>query len=330
MPLPFALNHVNLWLLQDGQGWAIVDTGYGMPGIQERWDRILEDLGLPITRILVTHCHPDHIGLAAWLQARTGAPVTMTLGEFDGAHHFWHGHGRSWKREALEQFRLHGLGQEWLEAIETAPDTYRAGVPSLPQHFQRIIDGDRMEIGSRTWTVHVGHGHSPEHAGLHCEEAGVFISGDMVLPSITTNISVPARSPKDDALSRYLASLGRFRALPGKTLVLPSHGRPFRGLHQRLDALMAHHEDRLRILESVCQEARSAADILDDLFGRTLDRHQIMFAMGEAIAHLNHLEHRGRLSSRLGRDGILRFQACSPGAWTRERELSDPDPGRSS
>jgi glyoxylase-like metal-dependent hydrolase (beta-lactamase superfamily II) len=144
---------------------------------------------------------------------------------------------------------------------------------------------------------------------LHCEEAGVFISGDMVLPTITTNISVQAVSPKDDPLARYLASLDRFRSIPDETLVLPSHGRPFPGLHKRLDTLGNHHADRLRVVEAACREARSAADILGDLFDRPLDGHQIIFAMGEAIAHLNHLEHQGRLRSRLGSDGILRFQA---------------------
>jgi glyoxylase-like metal-dependent hydrolase (beta-lactamase superfamily II) len=314
MPLPFALNHVNLWLIQDRAGWAIVDTGYGTPEALEHWSTILRNLDRPITRILVTHCHPDHVGLAAWLQERTGAPVAMTLGEFYGAQSFWHGPGRTWKQDALEQFRLHGLAQEWLEAIAADPDSYRAGVPALPHHFQRMLEGDQLEIGGRSWTVRVGHGHSPEHAGLHCEEAGVFISGDMVLPTITTNISVQSGSPKDDPLARYLASLNRFRSIPEETLVLPSHGRPFLGLHQRLDVLGQHHADRLRILEAACQEPRSAADILGDLFDRTLDSHQLIFAMGEAIAHLNHLEHQGRLSSQLGSDGILRFQAWRPGS----------------
>lgn len=309
MPLPFALNHVNLWLLPDGGGWAIVDTGYGIPEAQAHWDAILQGLGGPITQILVTHGHPDHVGLAAWLQERTGAPVTMTLGEFYGAQLFWHGLGRSWKQDALELFRLHGLSPAWQEAIGADRDSYRGGVPALPSHFRRMLEGDRLAIGERTWTVHVGHGHSPEHAGLHCAEAGVFISGDMVLPTITTNISVPALSPGEDTLARYLASLERFRAIPEDTLVLPSHGRPFRGLHPRLDALRNHHADRLRILEAACQEARSAADLLGALFERPLDRHQIIFAMGEAIAHLNHLGARGRLESRLGSDGILRFAA---------------------
>jgi len=324
MPLPFALNHVNLWLLQDREGWAIVDTGYGIPEAQEHWNSVLQDLGQPITQILVTHCHPDHVGLAAWLQECTGAPVTMTLGEFYGAQLFWHGSGRSWKQDALEQFRLHGLGQDWLEAIQADHDSYRGGVPALPRHFQRMMEGDRLDIGGRSWTVHVGHGHSPEHAGLHCEESGVFISGDLVLPTITTNISVPAVSPKDDPLARYLASLDRFRSIPDETLVLPSHGRPFLGLHQRLDALGHHHADRLQVLEAACQEARPAADILGDLFDRQLDSHQIIFAMGEAIAHLNHLECQGRLSSRLGSDGIIRFQSRPPGSTGRAKMIALP------
>ena len=314
MPLPFALNHVNLWLLEDEGGWAIVDTGYGTPETMAHWDQLLDTLaqgprGNHITRILVTHGHPDHVGLAAWLQDRTGAPVAMTLGEFYGAQVFWHGLGHSWKQEALAQFRLHGLSEDRLQAIQASRDSYRAGVPHLPRHYQRLQDGDRIEIGGRTWQVCIGHGHSPEHAGLFCQSAGVFISGDMVLPTITTNVSVPASSPDDDPLARYLASLDRFQTLPDATLVLPSHGRPFLGLHERLEALRSHHAGRLGILQASCREPRCAADVLGELFGRELDSHQTIFAMGEAIAHLNHLEHRGSLRRTLGADGILRFVA---------------------
>ena len=310
MPLPFALNHVNLWLIEDGPGWTLVDTGYGLPATLDHWDRLLADLEGPVTRILVTHGHPDHVGLAAWLQARTGAPIHMTLGEYFGAQFFWRGLERGWKEEALEHFRRHGLGEEALEALRTSPDTYRAGVPDLPRTFERLVEGDSLGLGGRTWTVRVGHGHSPEHASFLCEAAGILISGDMVLPSITTNISVSALAPGEDALARYLASLRRLRDLPEDLLVLPSHGRPFRGLQARLDALEAHHAERLRLLEAACREPRSAADILKALFGRALDSHQMVFAMGEAIAHLNHLERQGRLRQTLQEDGILRFQAA--------------------
>lgn len=311
MPLPFALDHVNLWLVADGNGWAAVDTGYDLPATRDHWTALLAGLGGPVTRILVTHGHPDHVGLAAWLQARTGAPVAMTFGEFYGAQALRHGLRRSWKEEALDQFRVHGLPEARLEAIRAEPDSYRAGVPRLPRRFARLVDGDQLALGGRAWTVLAGHGHSPEHASFHSGAAGVLISGDMVLPTITTNISVPALSPEDDPLARYLASLKRLRALPEDTLVLPSHGRPFRGLHGRLDALEAHHAERLRILEAACRAPRSAADVLPVLFRRPLDAHQTIFAMGEAIAHLNHLAHRGRLAAVPGADGILRFQATA-------------------
>ncbi len=313
MPLPFALNHVNLWLIEDGPDWTLVDTGYGLPATLDLWETLLASLHGPVTRILVTHGHPDHVGLAAWLQARTGAPIHLTLGEYFGAQFFWRGLERGWKQEALEHFRRHGLDEDALEALRISPDTYRAGVPELPRTFERLVDGDRLEIGGRTWTVLVGHGHSPEHASFVCEASGILISGDMVLPTITTNISVSALAPGEDALARYLASLRRLRALPDDLLVLPSHGRPFRGLHARLDALEAHHAERLRLLEAACREPRSAADILGALFGRALDSHQMVFAMGEAIAHLNHLEQRHRLARTLGGDGVLRFQALPQG-----------------
>ena len=258
MPLPFALDHINLWLLEDdadGQpGWTIVDTGYALYAVKACWEKILAHLadtprGGRIARIIVTHFHPDHVGLAAWLQEKTGAPVHMTLGEYLTAHAVWHetaGHGM---QPMLEQFRRHGLDAERVAALAKRTGAYNRGVPALPAAYCRLFDQDEFTIGEHRWQVRVGYGHSPEHAALYSCNIGVLISGDMLLPKISTNISVFAVTPTADALAHYLDSIDRYRALPEDTLVLPSHGLPFYGMHERVAAQHAHHEERLRVLE---------------------------------------------------------------------------------
>lgn len=308
MPLPFQLDHINLWLLRDGKGWAIVDTGFPSDEVRGIWEQVFDQLDGPVTRLVVTHFHPDHLGLATWLMERTGAPLYMTTGEFLTAHAVWHEVGGHGARFMVEQFRQNGLDGELLGKFEKRGSGYRQAVPSLPESYHRLMDGDNLEIDGRSWEIKVGYGHAPEHAALYCRELDVLISGDMLLPKITTNISVFAATPDADALGWYLDSLTRMAGeIPGQTLVLPSHGLPFTGVQARVEDLCAHHDDRLRALEEKCTAPQSAAEVLGTLFPRALDTHQMMFAMGEAIAHLNHLEKAGRLSRNLGADGVFRF-----------------------
>jgi len=312
MPLPFALDHINLWLLADernGQpAWTIVDTGYGLDNVRALWEQILGRLAAPVVRIIVTHFHPDHVGLAHWLSEKTNAPVWMTAAEYLTAHAVFHessGHGTA---PMLRQFARHGLDGERLAALEKRSNSYARGVPALPHTYTRMFNGDRFTIGGKLWQVRVGFGHSPEHASLYCADKGVLLSGDMLLPKISTNISVFAVTPGADSLALYLESLDRDLELPAETLVLPSHGLPFTGIHNRVAAQHAHHEERLRVLEEACTEPRSAADLLATLFPRELDTHQVMFAMGEAIAHLNRLEYAGKLAGSEGADGVIRYR----------------------
>lgn len=309
MPLPFQLDHINLWLLRDGEGWSIVDSGFPDDGVRSTWQNILKTLEGPVKRLIVTHFHPDHLGLASWLQAETGAELWMTSGEFLTAHAVWHEVGGHGARFMVEQFRQHGLGAELLDKFATRGSGYRKAVPALPEHYRRVKAGDELRVGCHTWQTIIGYGHAPEHLALYCAELGVLISGDMLLPKISTNISVFAATPAADALRWYLDSLDEMaQEIPQETLVLPSHGLPFTGVQTRVAALHAHHEDRLRALETHCEEApKSAAESLDVLFGRALDTHQTMFAMGEAIAHLNYLEQAGRLSRNIDADGVIRY-----------------------
>jgi glyoxylase-like metal-dependent hydrolase (beta-lactamase superfamily II) len=307
MPLPFALNHINLWLLDDGEAVTIVDTGFGLPPIQETWSQILAALDRPVSRIVVTHCHPDHLGLADWLSQQTGAPVHMTHGEFLGGHALWSQLPGYCIDDMLLQFRRHGLDETRLAALGGRGNAYKKGVPSLPRCYERMVDGSRLEIGGHDWEVIVGTGHSPEHAALYCADLEVLISGDMLLPSISTNISVFAATPHDDALGRFLNSISRFKRLSDRTLVLPSHGRPFTGIHARVDQLHEHHRERCDALLAACATPRSAGDLLETLFQRELDTHQVMFAMGEAIAHLNYLVQRRELREVTDEGGVARY-----------------------
>lgn len=312
MPLPFALDHINLWLLDDEidgrPALTIVDTGYGTDNVRTLWEGILDRLSLPVKQIVVTHFHPDHVGLAQWLSERTGAPVCMTAAEYLTAHAVFHetsGHGT---QPMLRQFARHGLDAERLAALEKRSNSYARGVAALPHSYVRLCAGDRLTIGGHLWRIRVGFGHSPEHASLYCADKGVLLSGDMLLPKISTNISVFAVTPGADSLALYLDSLDRDRELPAETLVLPSHGLPFTGIHNRVAAQHAHHEERLRVLEDACTEPHSAADLLATLFPRELDTHQVMFAMGEAIAHLNRLEYAGKIAKCESADGVVRYR----------------------
>ena len=307
MPLPYALDHINLWMLDDDNGVVIIDTGFGLDSVRSAWDSILRQTARPINGIVVTHCHPDHVGLADWLSERNGAPIFMTQGEFLGAHALWQQVPGYAVPDMVAQFRAHGLDEARLGALETRGNAYRRGVPSLPRAFRRMFAGDLLNIGDDSWQVIIGFGHSPEHVSLYCERLGVLISGDMLLPRISTNVSVYAATPDDDPLTWFLESLQRIKDLPDDTLVLPSHGKPFRGLRARIDQLEAHHRERCDALIAALDVPRSAAELLTTLFPRELDTHQVMFAMGEAVAHLNYLAARKEVARQVDREGRTRF-----------------------
>jgi glyoxylase-like metal-dependent hydrolase (beta-lactamase superfamily II) len=309
MPLPFALDHINLWLLRDADGWTIVDCGFGSDPTRAAWDAIFEHYS-PITRVIATHYHPDHVGLAGWLTRRWHVDLWMTEAEYLTAHAVWEGVA-GYGGDALERlFKSHGLDAEGVAAIGRRGNAYRRSVTELPMTFRRMTDGDRIRIGAHDWRVIVGYGHAPEHAALFCEELGILISGDMLLPKISTNTSVWSTEPEGDPVGQFLKSISRFTELPADTLVLPAHGLPFRGIDARVAALHQHHRDRLRELRDACRGApKTAAEVLPVLFRRQLDSHQLYFAMGEAIAHLNRLLAEGAVTRSHGADGIHRFAA---------------------
>ncbi len=309
MPLPFALDHINLWLLEDGDGWTIIDCGLGNELTRGHWQQVFDRYlaGKPVRRIICTHCHPDHAGNADWLTRRFRAGFWMAQGEYMTAHAL-SDEQAGFDFEAInEMFRRNGLSGEQLAKMRERRGGYRKGVPEFPRSYHRLLEGMTITIGGRAWRIIMGYGHSPEHAALYCDELQLLVSGDMVLPRISTNVSVAVTDPQGNPLKLFLDSLERYLELPAATLILPSHGLPFRGLHRRIGQLQEHHRLRLGELLAVCDAPRAAVDVLSTLFRRDLDAHQLSFAMGEAMAHLHFLQYHGDLARQVGTDGIIRF-----------------------
>jgi len=270
--------------------------------------------GLPILRVVVTHMHPDHIGLAHWLCERWSTPehecrLWISATDYHTARLASQSTVAFGGEGAARFFASHGLTDpESLEKIRGRANYFPTLVPAVPPRFRRMQDGDLLAIGGRSWRCISGYGHAPEHISLYCEEVDVLISGDMMLPRISTNVSVYEMEPEANALERFLTSIDKFRPLPDDTLVLPSHGKPFRGLHPRIRQLHEHHRERLdEVMEASREKAVSAWDILPILFKRPLDLHQTTFAMGESVAHLHALWHAGKLRRVRDDEGVWRF-----------------------
>jgi glyoxylase-like metal-dependent hydrolase (beta-lactamase superfamily II) len=320
MALPFALNHINIWLLRDRldgrEGWTVVDTCIDRPESRAGWTQAFaaELDGLPVLRVLVTHMHPDHVGLAHWLCERWSTPgrecsLWMSAADYQAARYACQIVSSFGGERLADYFRSHGMTDPGdLEQVRNRKSYYSNLVPALPLSYIRLMDGARLTIGGRTWRCIAGYGHSTEHIALYCEQINVLISGDMVLPRISTNVSVYEIEPEADALTLFLDSIDRFLPLPEDALVLPSHGKPFRGLHTRIGQLHEHHRDRLaEVMNMARVKPVSGYDVLPVLFKRELDLHQTTFALGETVAHLHRLWYGGQLRRARDADGIWRF-----------------------
>jgi len=316
MPLPFALDHINLWLLRDRaddgrEGWAVVDCGVANEATRAAWEQVFANHldGRPVLRVIVTHMHPDHIGNAQWLTERWGCRLWISATDWNAARMASQSTTGFGGDDAAAFFGEHGLvDPEAIAKVRGRGGYYASMVPQVPRQYRRLMDGQLLRIGAHEWRCHAGYGHAPEHISLHCAALGMLISGDMVLPRISTNISVIDLEPEADPLPLFLASIARMRALPEDTLVLPSHGRPFIGLHERIAQLARHHDQHFDEVLAACRDKPcSASDLLPVLFRRKLDLHQTTFAMGEAVAHLHALAGMGRLRGHLDADGIRRF-----------------------
>ncbi len=320
LPIPGPLKHINVWALDDGDpgsepgtgGVALVDTGLDIAPCREAWEALFDGplAGRTVTRVICTHFHPDHLGLAGWLTERFSVRLWMTRDEWLFGRLLSSDVREAPPSEAIAYWRAAGWDEARIEA-EAAKGwgRFASVVSPIPVSFVRIEDGDRVEVGARTWRVLVGNGHCPEHACLIDDEAGLMIAGDQILPRITSNVSLSLSEPEGDPLGDWLSSIEKLKGLPDTLFVLPSHGEPFTGLHARLDALAMGHRDRLDALHSRLDEPKRAVDCFGTLFARQIEDNMLGLATGEALAHLRHLEVEGR-AVRESLDGVHWYRAA--------------------
>jgi glyoxylase-like metal-dependent hydrolase (beta-lactamase superfamily II) len=286
-----------------------VDTGYGVEATWSLWERHFDGVmaGRRVRNVVVTHYHPDHVGSADWLVKHTEAPLWMTLGEFLSAHSAHDDTAGFDRATGFDFFVRNGLDPSRFSEKARTGNRYRLGVPEIPKTYRRMMDGDRLSIGGHDWHVITVFGHAPEHAALWCPTRNVLISGDQVLPRITTNVGVWGNQPESNPLHQFLSSMAKFAGVTADALVLPSHDRVFRGVHPRIAQLHEHHERRLERLLEGCDRPITAQEAIPLLFKRQLDDHQLMFAMGESIAHLHYLQHAGKVQREEDAQGVRRF-----------------------
>lgn len=308
MPMDLTgLDHINLWLLRDGEGWTIVDTGLGNEATRDNWENVFSRYldGRPVTRVICTHHHIDHMGQAGWLTQRWGCRLWMTRGEWLSGRMYYCDAQDEVPDFFVDHFRRVGFNNAAIEEIRSHGYRYYAdGASEVPQQYRRIRDGEVLSVDGHGWRVIAGYGHTTEHAALYCEALKVLISGDQILPRITPHIGVYPAEPDGNPLQEYLDSLEAFRPLPADVFGLPAHGWPFTGLHDRLDYLRQHHVDRLTVLEELAAQPTRAMSTLRVLYRRRLRDHETHLGIGEALAHLNCLIAQGRMVREVDGDGI--------------------------
>lgn len=293
IPLPFRLNHVNVYLIEDDGGWAILDTGIAHAGTRAAWEALFAGplSGWRITKVIVTHYHPDHIGLAGWLCERFGVPLLTSQTGYLGCINISLDPGAFEAQHYHDFYRRHGMSLETATLVATQGHAYLGMVTPLPPTFRRLVAGDRLVLGGRAFDVLSGDGHAPEQIMLYSPRDGLLLAADQVIAKISPNVSVWAVEPEGDPLGLYLRSLAALeRDLPADTLVLPGHQLPFVGLHHRCRELAAHHRDRCDLIADACRGgARTVAELVPVLFTRELDPHQLSFAFSETHAHVNRM-----------------------------------------
>ena len=309
IPMPMDLNHINLWLIEDGNGWTLIDSGLNAEMCKEAWAllevKVFADR--PLKRIFITHLHPDHVGLAKWLQVKHGAVAWMS----NRGHKLMCDFAREPSAEEVQRaegfMRSHGYLDSSNLARFFSGKMYRSSISGVPDIAHSSQDGDSVAIGDRTWEIYETNGHAEGHQCLFDASGRILISGDQVLPTISSNVSFGPRGGDSNPLKSYLDSLERLGALDAHTLVLPSHGKPFYGLRPRTADLIAHHREHLVAMKAACVEPKTAFDLLPVLFKRRLVGSHWMFAMGETIAHAEYLALAGELVRRVGDDGTVRY-----------------------
>lgn len=304
LPLPMKLDHVNVYVLDEGDHWTIVDTGMDLASGRAAWEALLTGplAGKPVGRVVLTHHHPDHIGLLGWFAAK-GAEVRATrLG--------WHlgrmlqlDHNDVPPPEQIAFRRRAGMPEDALAKFAAErPFNFSQCTAPIPLGYGAIRDGETIRMGGRDWQVHFGHGHAPDHATFWTDE--MILAGDQIIPGISSNIGVYPSEPEADPLGEWLESCRRLRGIAGDHLVLPGHKLPFHGAPFRLTQLIENHEGALaRILRALADGPRTAAGLFTPIFKREIGGTQYGLALAEAVAHMNHLHQTGRVSRQLNADG---------------------------
>jgi glyoxylase-like metal-dependent hydrolase (beta-lactamase superfamily II) len=312
MPLPFELDHINLYLIEDlhSGGYVLIDTGIGTSKTKELWESLLLELGKPITKVIVTHMHPDHIGMAGYLVEKFRVPFYMSHSEYFLARALTAGAQGASDWQDDEYLVQCGMSAEYVASAKENRKTSKgisAVIHPIPVQFECLAQGDTIDIGQHSWKVVIGRGHSPEHVCLFSESLNVLISGDHVLPKISPNIGVYSTQPNANTLKQYLTTLPQFLQLPANALVLPSHKQPFHGLHCRVNQLISHHHQHLDSLREFCKTPRTIEACLPVLFKRKLNQHNMFFAIAEAFSHLNYLYFAGECSRNVNEQGQYLF-----------------------
>jgi glyoxylase-like metal-dependent hydrolase (beta-lactamase superfamily II) len=314
LALPFLLDHVNIYFVDDGEGWALIDTGLGNRATQLAWQPLLDGLlrERPLTRIIATHFHPDHVGAVGFLLRHFDVPLYMSATEYLHSLNI-HLDPGALEAEHYRRFYLdHGLDTDTTQRVVTSGHAYLKLTSGLPPTYHRVVAGDVLRIGGREFDVLTGGGHSPEEIMLVRRADKIFFAADQVLAKISPNVSVVAVDPEGDPLGYYLRSLNALRReIPNDVLVLPGHNLPFYGLHTRVAELIGHHQARCdRILQACRTAPRSAAELIPFVFTRDLDPHQMGFAFSEVLAHVNYMLRQGTLKPVTSPDGIGRTCAA--------------------
>ncbi|GHF72877.1 MBL fold metallo-hydrolase [Seohaeicola zhoushanensis] len=315
IPLPYRLDHVNIYFIRDTNGWAVVDTGIRTDEAISVWEQLFAGplKGMTISKVIVTHLHPDHIGLAGWLCERCDAPLLTSYSSFMGSLYISLGGRESLTRHNFDFYRCHGMTDEIAGVVAIQGNEYLRRVAELPPTFQRLLQSDLLEIGTRTFRIYTGDGHAPEQVMLYCEEEKLLFAADQVLEQISPNVSVFPGEPNGDPLGHYLRSLRLMQShMPEDVLVLPGHRRPFIGLRERCAELEAHHEERCDLIRDTCRTTpQSAAALVPVLFTRKLDAHQMSFAFTETLAHINRLVRRGEVEQLVDAEGLITYRTVT-------------------
>ena len=310
LPMPYALDHVNVYLLRVAKGWLIVDTGLDSPGTRAIWEEVFSGplRGETVAGVFCTHHHVDHVGLSGYLTDRWRVPLFMSYQEYFTL--------RGWPMDIKEVpwqhaefFRRAGLPEELLERTLVMFDFF-GEISPMPPSFNRLNDGSPLAVAGADWRILMGQGHAPEHAMLYSAQQGILISGDQLLPRISTNVSVSVVNPEEEPLSLWLASLELLSELPDETLVLPGHGLPFRGVVRRVEELRGHHHRRFEVVLAACAGSElSAYELVKVMYPYPLSDFDMQLALGECLAHIRYLLSKGRLEGRLDGEGIMRYRS---------------------